>query len=476
MKHSSYLRRSAFAPWRWMAGMVAWGLLWSRLAVAGPPARPSPEDLAPRSPITYERFTLANGLQVYVMEDPRSPMVYEVMWVGVGSKDERPQRTGFAHLFEHLMFKGSAHVPDGELDRLLEEAGGWSNAFTSSDMTVYQNVASAQFLERVLWLEADRLAGLLDTFDRAKLDNQREVVINERLESYDNQPYGMAELLLQRNLWPPGHGYHWPVIGELQDLRRAQVADVKAFFREFYTPENLTLVIAGDVRRADVERLARRYLGWLPRRRSAPAPRAAPAAPRPIPREVRLNAEDRVQVPRVYLAWRGPAAFSTDEPALELALTLLGEGKTSRLYRRLVFEEKIAQDVSAGLAAEALGGTVTIEVTAKPGVEPRRLIDEITEEVAALAREAPDARALERAKNAHEAEFLAGLESTLARALALAQYAVLARDPDYFAKDLARYRRVTAAQLRAAAARYLGADARVVLTIAPTQGAAGGAE
>ncbi len=421
--------------------------------------------VSPEPRIEHRSFTLANGLRVYVIEDHRTPMVHEILWVRVGSKDETPGRTGFAHLFEHLMFKGSAHIPDGKLDVLLEGAGGWSNAFTSSDMTVYQNVAAASFLERVLWIEADRLAGLLTGFDQAKLDNQREVVLNERRQSYENEPYGQAELVLPGKVWPVGHGYHWPTIGAPEDLRAATVSDVAAFFRTYYVPQNATMVIAGAVRYDEVKRLVEKYFGWMPRAAEPPRPRYPAVAPLTAPVTVALT--DDVQVPRVYLTWRGPAAYSSDEAPLDLALAILGGGKSSRLYRRLVYQDKVAQDVSAGLVAEELGGTVRLEVTAKPGVEPARLVRDLEAEIARLTAQPPDALELARAQATYEAAFLGELESVLQRAITLAEYDVLARDPDYFAKDLARYRAVTPAAVQAAVARYLAPQRRVLLTIAP---------
>jgi zinc protease len=415
--------------------------------------------------IAFKKFELANGLKVYVIEDPKAPTVYEVLWFEVGSKDEIANRTGFAHLFEHLMFKGSAHLEDGLMDRLLEAAGGWSNAFTSSDMTVYQNVAAANFLETVLWIEADRLAGLIDTFDQPKLDNQREVVLNERRQGIENQPYGISEILIQEALWPKNHGYHWSTIGYPADLRAATVADVSAFFKKYYVPNNATMVIAGDVKFEDAKRLVEKYFAWIPR---APRPaRPQYRTPPPITKEVVLNATDDVQVPRVYLAWRGPTSYSKEEPGLDTAAAILGDGKSSRLYKRLVYDKKIAQDVSASFNAEELAGTFQIVATAKPGVDPQQLIKEITEEVAALAATAPDAKELERSKNTHEADFLNGLEPTLRRAIQLAAYDVQANDPNYLAKDLARHRAVTAAQVKAAAAKYLKPNARIVLTISP---------
>jgi zinc protease len=415
--------------------------------------------------IAYQKFELANGLKVFVIEDAKAPVVNEILWVKVGSKDEVAHRTGFAHLFEHLMFKGSAHLPDGLMDRLLEAAGGWSNAFTSSDMTVYENVAASNFLEQVLWIEADRLAGLLDTFDQPKLDNQRDVVLNERRQSYENRPYGMAELLIQEALWPKDHGYHWSTIGYPADLRAAAVPDVASFFRTYYVPNNATMVISGNVKFADVKRLVEKYFAFIPKKPEPARPQYK--TPAPITKEVVLTSTDDVQVPRVYLNWRGPATFTADEPALDALAAILGDGKSSRLYKRLVYDDKIAQDVSASFYGEQLAGAFQIVATAKPGVDPKRLISVLSDEVAKIAAIAPTDAELERAKNSQEASFLTGLESTLSRAIQLASYDVQAKDPDYFAKDLARRRAVTTAQVKAAAAKYLKTSSRVTLTINP---------
>jgi len=415
--------------------------------------------------IDYTKFELANGLQVYVIEDHKAPTVYEVMWMKVGSKDEVANRTGFAHLFEHLMFKGSAHLPDGLMDKLLEGAGGWSNAFTSSDETVYQNVAGSNFLEQMLWIESDRLAGLTDTLDQKKLDNQRDVVLNERRQRYENQPYGLAELILAENLWPKDFGYHWDTIGYVTDLKAAAAGDVKAFFAKYYVPNNATMVIAGDVKPADVKALVEKYFAWIPK---APTPaRPQYKTPAPLTKEIVVESTDDVQVPRVYLTWRGPAAFSADEAALDTAAAILGDGKSSRLYKRLVFDEKIAQSVRADDGTQELAGSFDIVVTAKPGTDPKKLAQEVSEEVAKLSTTPPDAGEIERAINSHEASFLNGLEPTLSRAIQLARYDVMAHDPVYFAKDLARYRAVTPDQVKAAAAKYLKPNMRVQLIIRP---------
>jgi zinc protease len=415
--------------------------------------------------IDYTKFELPNGLKVYVIEDHKAPTVYEVMWMKVGSKDEVANRTGFAHLFEHLMFKGSAHLPDGLMDKLLEGAGGWSNAFTSSDQTVYQNVAASNFLEQMLWIESDRLAGLTDTLDQPKLDNQRDVVLNERRQSYENQPYGLSELLIDENLWPKDYGYHWSTIGYPADIKAAALTDVKKFFGTYYVPNNATMVIAGDVKPDEVKQLVTKYFAWIPK--AAKPARPTYKQPAPLAKEIVVDSTDDVQVPRVYIVWRGPAGFSADEPALDMAAAILGDGKSSRLYKRLVYDEKIAQSVGAGFGGEELSGAFRIVVTAKPGTDPQRLVKEVTEEVARISATAPDDKELERAVNSHESGFLDGLEPVLQRAILLANYDVMAHDPAYFPKDLARYRAVKTAQVKAAAAKYLKPNARVVLTIRP---------
>ena len=415
--------------------------------------------------IDYKKFELPNGLEVYVIEDAKSPTVYEVMWFHVGSKDEVANRTGFAHLFEHLMFKGSKHLPDGLMDRLLEAAGGTSNAFTSNDETVYHNIANSNFLEQVLWMESDRLAGLLDTFDQAKLTNQRDVVLNERRQSYENQPYGMADLMISDSLWPKDHGYHWDTIGYPKDLNAATVADVSTFFKTYYVPNNATMVVAGNVKLETVKPLVEKYFGWIARGKDPARPQYK--TPAPLTKEIVLDTTDDVQVPRVYLTWRGPVGYSPDEASIEAVGSILGDGKSSRLYKRLVYDEKIAQSVQAGFQGQDIGGTFQIVATAKPGVDPKRLIKEISEEVAKISTTPPDAKELERAQNSVEAAFLAGLEPTLSRAIQLAQYVVKTRDADYFAKDLARRRAVTPANVKDAAAKYLKPNARVTLTIRP---------
>jgi zinc protease len=438
------------------------------LALAAAIAAPGAARAADEPRVAYTTFTLDNGLRVFVIEDHATPTLAVVTYYRVGSKDERPGKTGFAHLFEHLMFKGSAHAPDGLIDLRIEEAGGGANAFTSSDATVYTDVASQVFLEQALYFEADRLAGLVDTLSQPKLDNQRDVVKNERRQSFENQPYGDAGLLIPAALWPKGHGYHWSTIGDHADLTAASLGDVVAFFRKYYVPRNATLVIAGDVDAARTRALVTRYLGWIP---GGQAPqRPVYKAPPPITKEIRVEARDDVQTAKVFLAWRGPVAFAADEAPLSLAAQILGDGLSSRLQQRLVYDEHLAQEVSAYLDPGELGATFYITALPKPGVAPEKLVTIIDEELARLAKQPPDAAELTRVQNAHEAHFLRGLEDLLGRAVQLAAYVVETGDPDYLGKDVARFRAVTPAQVSQVVAKYLAPSARVVLTIRPQGG------
>ncbi len=415
--------------------------------------------------LAHEDLTLKNGLRVLLLPDRRAPTVTVVTWYRVGSADEDKGKTGFAHLFEHLMFKGSPHVPDGAIDKLHEAAGGWANASTGDDATVYIDFASSSLLERMLWLEADRMSGLPAAIDKAKLDNQRDVVLNERRERYENAPYGMASLLISEALWPEASPYHHPTIGYPADLGAATLADVKAFFLRHYVPSNAVMVIAGDFDVAAARRLVDHYLAWVPSPERPPQ-RPPPPALEPLAKQIDLAATDAVQVPRVYLTWRGPAAFHRDEPALDLAAAILAGGKSSRLYRAIVMEKRLAQDVYAAADGFRDAGEVQIVATAKPGVKPADLVAALDAEVARLVADGPSAEELERAQNGREARFFAQLESPVERATQLASYAVMAGDAGYYDKDLARYRGVTAADVKDALKRTL-TPGRVVLVIGP---------
>jgi zinc protease len=467
---SQVLRRGPLVVAGLCAGLLAIGLDPPAAArrVGSGEANVRPPDLDPR--IAYTHFVLQNGLRVFVIEDHTTPQIAIVTYYRVGSKDEVPGKTGFAHLFEHMMFKGSAHTPDGMIDVLFEEAGGSTNAFTTADQTVYHDTAASSFLEPALWLEADRIAGLTDTLDQKKLDNQRDVVRNEFRQGLENQPYGLEEIWLAEALWPKGHGYSWSTIGSHADLKAATTDDVIAFFRNYYVPQNATMVIAGDVDPAKTKALVEKYLGWIPR--GAEPKRPVYKTPPPITKEIRLVKTDDVQATKVSFVWRGPVRYGEGEAALSLVADVLAGSKQSRLYQRLVARERLAQRVEASMQGAELGGTFSIEVIVKPGESAERVITIVNEELALLAKTPPSADELADAQSAREAAFLRRLESPMARAQILSFYDVVAKDPDFLAKDLARYRAVTPAALRAAAAQWLSPNARVLLTTNPQNGGA----
>ncbi len=422
---------------------------------------------SPPPTIPYESFTLPNGLHVILSEDHTAPVVGVDMSYDVGSKDERPGRTGFAHLFEHLMFQGTAHLPKGEADRLIEAAGGTSNGATSTDRTEYWEQVPSNAVEQMLFVESERMGFLLPTLDQVKLDNQREVVKNERRQNYEMQPYGLAWKALLENLWDADFPYHWMTIGSHEDLSAATLEDVRDFFRRFYGPNGASLAIAGDIDPRKARALAERWFGDVPP--GPPRERHAPE-PRPLGTEKRVTLEDDVQLPRLYVAWPSPKDYAPDDASLEIAGEVLSSGKSARLVKRLVMDERIAQSVMAGQQGQALAGMFVVVATPKPGQTLERLLREIDEEIARLAREAPSAEEVERARNKVESSMVFGLEPVGGfggRAATLNTYYWETGDPGFFPKDLARYLAVVPEDVRAATARWLAGRPRVVLSVVP---------
>jgi zinc protease len=445
-------------------------LLLLAVAPAAPRAEaPPPPQVAaaPERLLPFEMFKLANGLTVIVHEDRTNPIVGVHVQYDVGAKDEKPGRTGFAHLFEHLMFQGSKNLPKGEGDRLVDAAGGDANGSTSQDTTQYWEQVPSNALEQMLFVESDRMGFLLPTLTQEKLDNQRDVVRNERRQNYEMRPYGLAFERLLANVWDPQFPYHWLPIGSHEDLQAATLEDVKDFFTRFYGPENAVLAVAGDVEAAGARALAEKWFGPIPGK--APPAHQKPQ-PVPISGEKRVSMDDRVQLPRLYVAWQTPKVFAPGDAALDLVGQILSDGKSARLVKRLVMDERIAQDVSAGQMSQALGSMFLVVATPKPGVPLERLEKEIDEEIARLAAAPPTDEELQRAKNKLEAGAIFGLEPVGGfggRAATLAGYYLRAGDPGYLDEDLARYRRATAADVSDAARRFLRKDARVVLTVLP---------
>ncbi|MEQ1757711.1 MAG: pitrilysin family protein [Vicinamibacterales bacterium] len=426
-----------------------------------------PVPVPPRLEVPYRLFTLDNGLTVILHQDRSVPIVALNLWYHVGSANERRGRTGFAHLFEHLMFEGSGHVAEGQFDALLESVGANNNGTTDNDRTNYYIDMPSNALELALYLESDRMGFLLDAMTPARVDGQRDVVKNERRQSYENRPYGLASLELDSMLWPAGHPYSWPTIGYMDDLTAASYDDVVAFFKRYYAPSNATLVVAGDLEFEPTRALVEKWFGDIPRG-AAVEPVAAPAVE--LTTVTRKVITDRVRLARLYLAWLTPRQFAPGDAALDVTSSILGGGKNSRLYKRLVYDTQMAQDVSVYQASGVLGSSFQIVITAMPGVPLSTIQQAVDEELARLRRDAPEPRELQRAINQIEASFYRQMErvgSYMGKANQLNAYFAAGGGPDFFAEDLARYTSLAASDIQAAALRWLPADRRVELSVEP---------
>jgi zinc protease len=417
---------------------------------------------APR--IAYERYTLPNGLQVILAEDHSVPFVWTNLWYDVGSKDETPGRSGFAHLFEHLMFQGSQHM-NGEYFGPLQKVGAVINGTTNLDRTNYFEGVPAEQLPLALWLESDRMGYLLPALDQAKLDNQKAVVRNERRQRYDNVPYGQSWPLLLENVFPVGHPYHIATIGKHEEIEAASLEDVKAFFAKWYVPSNASLVVCGDFDPRTARRLIEGYFGELP---TVPKPAHAPApAPVAFERQVTVTATDDVSFEKVWLAWPTPAMYAPGDADLDVLSHALAGGKDSRLHRRLVKELQVAQDVDAGQASLRLQSLYTVEATVAPGHTADEVIAAVDAVMAELRAAGPTPDEVATARTLYEVSFHGSLASTQGKADRLNGWALTLNEPDGAAIDLARYDAVTVESVRAATSTWLPADRRLVLRIQP---------
>ena len=414
--------------------------------------------------IKYEKFTLPNGLQVILNEDHSVPLISVNIWYHVGSGREKPGRTGFAHLFEHIMFEGSGHVPDGKFDQWLEAAGGDNNGSTTSDRTNYYEIVPSNALELPLFLESDRLGYLLDVMSPARVDQQRDVVKNEKRQSYDNQPYGMASIVIDSTVYPPTHPYHWPTIGSMDDLTAASFEDVVDFFKKYYTPTNASLVIAGDIDPKKTRSLVERWFSDVPPGKPLP-PIAPPVAF--LTEEKRIIIEDKVQLPRVYMVWLSPAFYTPGDAELDVLANILAGGKNSRLYKRLVYDLQIAQDVSAFEESSVLGSKFNIIATARSGHTLAEIMKIIQEEIDRVKSETPTAREVQRAVNQYEASFLDRIQRIGDKADQLNGYFTATGNPDYFNEDLSRYKSLSPADVQSMAQTYLKDNGRLILSIVP---------
>jgi zinc protease len=417
--------------------------------------------------LPFTKRTLANGLDVIVHEDRHVPIVAVNVWYHVGSKNERPGRTGFAHLFEHLMFEGSEHHNAGYFPP-LQQAGGQVNGSTSTDRTNYWEVVPTSAIDLALWMESDRMGYLLPALTPARFENQRDVVLNERRQNYENRPYGLALVALTEALFPEHHPYHWLTIGSADDIRAMRLDDVQEFFRTYYHPANASLALAGDIETEHAFELAERYFGELP-----PGPRPAPVAgAAALDHEVRLVLEDRVELPRLYLAWLSPAMFAEYDAEVDLLGDLLANGKASRLYRTLVYENRLALDVSAYQNSRELGSLFLLVATAAPGRALADVAAVIDAELQQLKAVGPSEPEMERGRAQIEAHFVYRLQTVGGfggKSDQLNAYNVLRGRPDFLSADLARYRDATASGVCDAANRFLGFDERVALSVVPRE-------
>jgi zinc protease len=441
-------------------------------AIAAAPAQeaPAPGAAAPGAAdlpgLPFDKYVLPNGLEVILHEDHRMPEVVVDVWYKVGARDEIRGRTGFAHLFEHVMFQGTKHVGEDKHFEYLQKAGASNvNGSTSQDRTNYFEVVPPNQLELAVWLESDRMGFLLDRPGfKETLDNQRDVVKNERRQRTENRPAGLVQKVLLEALYPPDHPYFHEVIGSMEDLSAASVEDVKRFFRTYYAPGNAVLAIAGDFDRAKAKELVEQYFGPIP---------AGPAVTRLPAPEVRLTApkrivmEAKIQQPQLWISYPSPANFAPGDRELDLLANLLGGAKSSRLYKKLVYETKIAQAISASQDSQLLASDFEITASPMPGHTLDEILAVIDEEIAAVQSRPVDASELDRAKNQIESETVRSLEGLQPRAERLQRYNYLLGDPGFLAEDIRRYRAVEPAAIQRIAQQVLRKDGRVIITVTP---------
>ncbi len=415
----------------------------------------------------WEEHRLSNGLRVILHADRSSPLVAVHLMYHVGSKDERPGRTGFAHLFEHLLFQGSEHVPREMHFRYVQDAGGTLNGSTWFDRTNYFETLPSNELDLALWLESDRMGWFESSITQEKLDNQREVVKNERRQSYENRPYGLAFETLLGIAFPEGHPYRHPTIGYMEDLDAAALEDVRDFFRKFYGPDNAVLVLAGDLP-ADALARAGAWFGPIERRERPPHVEVPPPQTGTGARE---TIEDRVQVPRVYAMWHSPAFTDPEFEAADVLTSLLAEGKSSRLHRELVYERRLAGDVHAFTWPTERTGMLFAVATARPGVTAEALEEAMDETIGRLVAEGPGPEELAGARNRARRGLVVQLHDIGSRADAFAHAAVLRDDPDYVNRAFGRYAAVDEEALSDLARRVLRPERRATLHVVPVEDA-----
>ena len=413
--------------------------------------------------LQIDQYRLPNGLTVITHEDHSVPVTAVQVMYHVGSKNEKPKRTGFAHLFEHVMFKGSEHVADGEHFKLLQEIGANINGSTTEDRTNYFEVVPDNYLELALYMESDRMGFLLPALTQSKLDNQRDVVKNERRQNYDNRPYGTAYEKIVKALFPAGHPYSWPVIGYMDDLSAASLEDVKEFFRTYYAPNNACLVIVGNFDPKQTKEWVEKYFGPIPQGKPFERPQVQPVTLR---EDKRMVFEDKVQLPRLYLNWPSAPMQTREDAVLDVLTDILTSGKNSRLYKSLVFDKQIAQSISASENGSEIGGFVDIEVTAKPGKSLTEMETAVNEVLADVVNKGVTEKEIQTSLNNKEAQLVRRQATVLGLASALATYYTLTGDVQNFNREMDRFKGITPAEVQAAAKKTFG-EKKVVLSIVP---------
>jgi len=413
--------------------------------------------------IPFETYKLPNGLTVILSEDHTTPTVAVDVWYHVGSKNEMPGRTGFAHLFEHMMFTGSGHVPYGLHDKLTEGVGGGNNGSTTNDRTNYYEIIPSNYLESALWIESDRMGFLLDTLDTAKLNAQRDVVKNERRQSYDNQPYGRVSEIFSAAMYPKGHPYSWPVIGSMTDLSAASEEDVKAFFRVYYATNNATLAVVGAFDPPQAKAWIQKYFSDLPQGKPVQRP-TVPLGK--LEASKRLVYEDRVQVTHSYIQWPSVGFKHDDDYALSVMSSILSGPRTARLTKALVYDSQLASQVFAFQNSAEDVGVFQVVVVPRPEHTLTEIEAAVDQVIQKFISEGPTAEELQKAKSGLELGFLRGLESNLGKANQLISGAVFDGDAGHFRTDYQKTLAVTAADVKRVANQYL-TRSRIVLSVVP---------
>jgi zinc protease len=414
-------------------------------------------------PLKFEQYKLDNGLTVILHEDHSAPLATVEVMYHVGSKNEKPKRTGFAHLFEHIMFKGSEHVADDEHFKLLQEIGGTLNGSTTEDRTNYFETVPSNYVELALYLESDRMGFLLPAITQQKLDNQRDVVKNERRQRVDNVPYGTAFEKISKAMFPENHPYNWPVIGYMEDLSAASMGDVKEFFRLYYAPNNACLVVAGDFDRKQTKEWIAKYFGPLPKGAEIVRPHPDPVV---LAEEKHLVFEDKVQLPRLYLSWVSPAGFTREDAVMDVLGDILTTGKSSRLYKNLVYEKQIAQTVSASESSSELVSQFNIVVTAKPGKTLTEMETAVNQELERLLKDGVTEQEVQSAVSRTEATLINRRATVGQKADGLASAYTLSGDVNNYNRDFDRYLGITPAEVLAQAKKILTAN-KIVLSVVP---------